>query len=146
MDDLELCLYDLESFQTIWKVSGRSKKCPDHSENVARLSKILQNHLLCAYVADLKIDEVYALHPEGFCDKNLAIRKVFAFCDSDHISFLSDASPIIAFTLSLAHLTMLLPTSIHILQILKSKNPFHFMFILYKNDYFPVDDANVSNS
>ena len=82
MDDLELCLYDLESFQTIWKVSGRSKKCPDHPENVAGLSKILQNHLLCAYVAKLKIDAIYALYPESFCDKNLAIRKVFTFCDS----------------------------------------------------------------
>ena len=82
MDDLELCLYDLESFQTIWKVSGRSKKCPDHPENVAGLSKILQNHLLCAFVADLKIDAIYALYPESFCDKNLAIRKVFAFSDS----------------------------------------------------------------
>ena len=82
MDDLKLCLYDLESFQTIWKVSGRSKKCPDHPENVAGLSKILQNHLLCAFVADLKIDAIYALYPESFCDKNLAIRKVFAFCDS----------------------------------------------------------------
>ena len=85
MDDLELCLYDLESFQTIWKVSGRSKKCPDHPENVAGLSKILQNHLLCAFVADLKIDAIYALHPESFCDNNLAIRKVFAFCDSVNI-------------------------------------------------------------
>ena len=82
MDDLELCLYDLESFQTILKVSGRSKKCPDHPENVAGLSKILQNHLLCAFVADLKNDAIYALYPESFCDKKLAIRKVFAFCDS----------------------------------------------------------------
>ena len=66
----------------IWKVSGRSKKCPDHLKNVAGLSKILQNHLLCAFVANLKIDAIYALYPESFCDKNLAIRKVFAFCDS----------------------------------------------------------------
>ena len=83
MYDLELCLYDLESFQTIWKVSGRSKKCPDHPENVAGLSKILQSLLSCAFVADLKIDAIYALYPESFCDTNLAIRKVFAFCDSD---------------------------------------------------------------
>ena len=55
MDDLELCLYDLE---------------------------ILQNHHLCAFVANLKIDAIYALYLESFCDKNLAIRKVFAFCDS----------------------------------------------------------------
>ena len=41
--------------------------------------KILQAHLLCAFVANLKID---ALYPESFCYKNLAIRKVFAFCDS----------------------------------------------------------------
>ena len=44
--------------------------------------KILQNHLLCAFVANLKIGAFYALYPESFCDKNLAIRKVFAFCDS----------------------------------------------------------------
>ena len=43
------------------------------------MHKILQNHLLCAFVANLKID---ALYPESFCYKNLAIRKVFAFCDS----------------------------------------------------------------
>ena len=72
MDDLKLCLYDLESFR-------RSKKCPDHLENVAGLSKILQNHLLCAFVANLKID---ALYPESFCGKNCANRNVFAFCDS----------------------------------------------------------------
>ena len=83
MDDLEPCLYDLESFQTIWKVSGQSKECPDHPENVAGLSKIFQNHLLCAFVADLKIDMIYAFHPESFCNKNLAIRKVFAFSDSE---------------------------------------------------------------
>ena len=44
------------------------------------MHKILQNHLLCAFVANLKID---ALYPESFCYKNLAIRKVFAFCDSE---------------------------------------------------------------
>ena len=46
------------------------------------MHKILQNHLLCAFVANLKIDVIYALYPESFCDKNLAIQKVFAFCDS----------------------------------------------------------------
>ena len=46
------------------------------------MHKILQNHLLCAFVANLKIDAIYALYPESFCDKNLAIRKVFAFSDS----------------------------------------------------------------
>ena len=46
------------------------------------LHKILQNHLLRAFVANLKIDAIYELYPESFCDKNLAIRKVFTFCDS----------------------------------------------------------------
>ena len=44
--------------------------------------KILQAHLLRAFVANLKIDAIYAFYPERFCDKNLAIRKVFAFSDS----------------------------------------------------------------
>ena len=95
MDDLELCLYDLESFQTIWKVSRRSGKFPDDLKSVQIIQKmyiehiwtmlmhkILQNHLLCAFVANLKIDAIYALYTESFCDKSLAIRKVFAFCDS----------------------------------------------------------------
>ena len=30
----------------------------------------------------MKIDAIYALYPESFCGKNLAIRKVFAFSDS----------------------------------------------------------------
>ena len=46
------------------------------------MHKILQNHFLYAFVANLKIVAIYALYPESFCDKNLAIRKVFAFCDS----------------------------------------------------------------
>ena len=46
------------------------------------MHKILQNHLLCAFVANLKIDTIYALYAESFCNKNLAIRKVLAFCDS----------------------------------------------------------------
>ena len=44
--------------------------------------KILLAHLLRAIVANLKIYAIYALYPESFCNKNLAIRKVFAFCDS----------------------------------------------------------------
>ena len=46
------------------------------------MHKILQTHLLRAFVANLKIDTIYALYPESFCDKNLAVRKVFAFSDS----------------------------------------------------------------
>ena len=56
------------------------------------MHKILQNHLLCAIVTDLKIYAIYALYPESFCDKNLANRKVFVFCDSGvvlacHVTF-----------------------------------------------------------
>ena len=45
--------------------------------------KILQAHHLWAFVANLKIDAIYALYPESFCGKNLAIQKVFAFSDSE---------------------------------------------------------------
>ena len=31
---------------------------------------------------NLKNDAIYGFYPESFCDKNLAIRKVFAFSDS----------------------------------------------------------------
>ena len=44
--------------------------------------KILQAHLLRAFVANLKFDAIYALYPESLCNKNLAVRKVFAFSDS----------------------------------------------------------------
>ena len=47
------------------------------------MHKILQIQLLRAFVAYLKIDTIYVLYPESFCNKNLSIRKVFAFCDSD---------------------------------------------------------------
>ena len=46
--------------------------------------KILQAHLLVlrAFVANSKIDAIYTLYPESFCDKNLAVQKVFeAFFD-----------------------------------------------------------------
>ena len=43
----------------------------------------LQTHFLRVFVANLKIDAIYAVYLESFCDKNLAIRKVFAFSDSD---------------------------------------------------------------
>ena len=45
--------------------------------------KILQAHLLRAFVANLKIYAIYAFYPESICDKNLAVRKVFAFSDSE---------------------------------------------------------------
>ena len=48
------------------------------------MHKVLRTHLLRAFVANLKIDAIYAFYPESFCDKNLAIQKVFAFSDSAH--------------------------------------------------------------
>ena len=51
--------------------------------------KILQAHLLRAFVANLEIDAIYALYPKSFCDKILAIRKVFAFCDSGNLPILT---------------------------------------------------------
>ena len=44
----------------------------EHSWTILML-KILQAHLLRAFVANLKIDAIYALYPESFCDKNLAM-------------------------------------------------------------------------
>ena len=44
--------------------------------------------LLCLKFANtlftrvVKNDAIYGFYPESFCDKNLAIWKVFAFCDS----------------------------------------------------------------
>ena len=43
--------------------------------------KILQAHLLQAFVANLKIDAIYALYPEIFGDIYLAVQEVFAFSD-----------------------------------------------------------------
>ena len=44
--------------------------------------KILHAHLFRTFVANSKIDAIYALYPESLSDKYLAVRKVFAFSDS----------------------------------------------------------------
>ena len=51
---------------------------------------ILQKHLLCTFVANLKIDAIYAFYPESFCDENLAVRKVIVFSDSVFILIYDD--------------------------------------------------------
>ena len=56
------------------------------------MHKILQTHLLRTFVANSKNDAVYALYPESFCDKNLAILKVFVFSDSGSLEVKSDQS------------------------------------------------------
>ena len=67
--------------------------------------KILQTHLLRAFVANLEIDAIYTLYPESFCDKNLAIRNVFAFSDS---AFTTPNYPILRFSEELSgNLTIL---------------------------------------
>ena len=53
----------------------------EHSWTILML-KILQAHLLRVFVANSIIDGIDALYPESFCNKNLAVRKVFAFSDS----------------------------------------------------------------
>ena len=42
----------------------------------------LLTHFLHVFVANLKNDAIYVFYPESFCDKNLALRKVFVFSDS----------------------------------------------------------------
>ena len=51
--------------------------------------KILQAHLLLAFVANLKIGAIYVLYPESFCDKNPAIRKLLLFVtlELSHLPF-----------------------------------------------------------
>ena len=39
--------------------------------------KILHAHLLRAFVANLKINAIYALYPESFCNKNLTARNPY---------------------------------------------------------------------
>ena len=46
--------------------------------------KILHAHLLRTFIANLKIDAIYALYPESLSNKYLAVRKVFAFSDSEY--------------------------------------------------------------
>ena len=50
--------------------------------------EICKHTFYSIFVRNLKIDAIYAFYPESFCNKNLAIRKVFAFCDSGrHLCF-----------------------------------------------------------
>ena len=139
MDDLEPCLYDLESFQTILKVSGRSKKCPDHPENVAGFSKI-QNHILCAFVTDLKIDAIYTLYPESFCDKDLAIRKVFAFSASGEdipkktavlLDFVIRVAIVLEIRIFIRVLIFVLDLVLGLLIQVQELQPINFFFLLF---------------
>ena len=45
----------------------------------------MPTHFIRLFVANLKIDAICTFYPESFCDKNLAIWKVFAFCDSGQV-------------------------------------------------------------
>ena len=49
--------------------------------------KILHTHLLRTFAANSKIDVIYALYPESLSDKYLAVRKIFAFSDSDDFDY-----------------------------------------------------------
>ena len=55
--------------------------CPDNLKRVCLYAQNLAKPP-CVFVANLKIDAIYVFYPESFCDKNLAVRKVFAFSDS----------------------------------------------------------------
>ena len=45
---------------------------------------MLENTLFTRICREFENDAIYGFNPESFCDKNLAIRKVFAFSDSDY--------------------------------------------------------------
>ena len=89
------CRFEIDAFYAFYQESFRDKFLLSGKFSLfvtLPVLKILSNHLLCAFVVNLKIDAIYALYPESFCDKNLAIRKVFAFCDSAQILWLSPAT------------------------------------------------------
>ena len=48
-------------------------------------AKNLQTHFLCIFVANIKVDAIYAFYPESSCNKSLANRKVFVFSDSANL-------------------------------------------------------------
>ena len=80
----------LDNLERVWESTISSPKFGTSIVSTAygayldhAYAKNLANHLLCAFVANLKINAIYALYPESFCDKNLAIQKVFVFSDSE---------------------------------------------------------------
>ena len=50
----------------------------DHIWTILML-RIMQAHLWLAFATNLKIDVIYVLYLESFCDKNLAVRMVLVF-------------------------------------------------------------------
>ena len=84
------------------------------------MHKILQNHLLCAFVANLKIGANYALYPESFRDKNLAIRRVFAFCDSAVLAMFLNGSSVLEKQLYVPFVDKNLITSMYIVYVKSS--------------------------
>ena len=60
------------------------------------MHKTLQTHLLCAFFANLKIDAIYALYPESFCDKTLLFGKFSLFVTLLTINISRLASVVIA--------------------------------------------------
>ena len=57
-------------------MSGQSRNCPYNPKTVL---KNLGFTRICREIVNVAI---YALYPESFCGKDLAVRKVFAFSDS----------------------------------------------------------------
>ena len=97
------------------------------------MHKILQNHLLCTYVTNLKIGAIYALYPISFCNKNLAIRKVFVFSDSGLFVGKTVPSLLMEFCQNLNN-AKLLPVfqNFILLTNLNLKQKFKWGFILYR--------------
>ena len=84
------CTDNSKTVRTIQKLSRQSRNCPDNLETVCLkdyILAILPQFVICLGFTRIcrKIVDVaiYALYPESFCGENLAIRKVFAFSDSE---------------------------------------------------------------
>ena len=53
------------------------------SPSASSVSMFGITHFSLVFIANLKNDAIYAFYLESFCDNNLAIRKVFAFSNSE---------------------------------------------------------------
>ena len=65
-------IWDLYCKHCLWSIFGPCLCTKSYKTSFMRICR------------EFEIDTIYVLYPESFCDKNLAIRKVFAFSDSDY--------------------------------------------------------------
>ena len=104
------------------------------------MHKILQTNLLCSFVANLKIDAICTLYPESFCEKNLAIRKVFAFSASGEdipkktavrLDFVIRVAIVLEIRIFIRVLIFVLDLVLGLLIQVQELQPINFFFLLF---------------